>query len=138
MARSTASTVSSTPSRKGDCPSWCVTVHPQSEDPGKRIHFSAATTISPDLADSTGYLTTKALTSEDVTWWRGHIVSVSGYVHQADERHIFGVHPQARDAAELADIIDLLAAATPEEHRELAAGIRRCAALIEKASSGSA
>ena len=106
---------------KGDpCPPWCITDH-----------------------DSQRYGQTWSFHSSEAV----NISTPSGYVHASAYQHGFdGDAPQicvtclngppgvvlvdVADAGKLAALIEDLAEATPEQHRELAGAIRQAAAVI--------
>jgi hypothetical protein len=99
------------------CPPWCTADHDGQLFPGyfTKSHggentlagFDLPISVRPSLAPS----------------WDAPRVQVAG------------VAPSLflEDGASLAELIDRLAGATPEQHRELAAAIRKAAAVIEDA-----
>lgn len=109
-----------------ECPSWCIADHTQ---PGIQNHTTNATSVSR----STTHVSTKVMASDDRTW---HNVGISGYSPSVERWPMLFLN--ARDARELADVIDVLAAIPPKQHRELAESIRQNAALIEDAPGGQA
>jgi hypothetical protein len=98
-----------------DCPPWCRTDHAQ--------QFGEAC-VGGGGGDLSGNIWTRAIRNRD-----GFEVGVTGIGNGEDDASLhFSV--SAREAGELAGMVELLAAATPEEHRELAAAIRKAAAQI--------
>jgi len=98
------------------CPPWCVTDH------GKYgFHGSERVTVE---APEFHRVSARALYS-----------TIGGTTVQVLGDGIVRV-PSGYEAGELAALIEGLAAATPEQHRELAAAIRHAAAVITKAGRG--
>jgi hypothetical protein len=100
-----------------DCPPWCVTDHAQVS-----ACIGSGTIGSRELSD---------------VWARAILaprhdgspaVAVTGSAVGGDGTHHVELPP--RDALQLAGLVELLAGATPDQHRELAAGIRKAAADI--------
>lgn len=100
-----------------DCPPWCVTDH------GKYAGFHGSGRVSVEAPQY-------------------HRVSVRALQHSTDRLASVQVlaagmvQVPCGDAEDLAAIIEQLAGATPEQHRELAAAIRAAAAQITEASGG--
>jgi hypothetical protein len=105
--------------RDGDpCPPWCRTDHDKEVAPG----IFACTHRTGLLRTALGY--------------RGLLTSVS--LHDGLEVHVSGLDEgmlfvQVRFAEGLAGLAELLAGATPDEHRQLAAAIRQAVAAATEA-----
>jgi hypothetical protein len=97
-----------------DCPPWCRTDHAR--------EFSEAC-VGGGGGDLDGNIWTRAIRNRD-----GYLVGVTG-LGDGDDTSLYlalGLH----GAGQLAGLVELLADATPERHRELAAAIRKAAADI--------
>jgi hypothetical protein len=108
------------PSRRnsaGDpCPPWCVTDH-------SKYGFHGSETI----------------TVEAPQYHQQHVRGVQFPVPAGPQVRVGGgasVYVPSGDAGELAALIEELADATPEQHRELAAAIRQAAADITDVDGG--
>jgi hypothetical protein len=107
------------------CPRWCVGHHVEH---GSQTHRSAPTRIAAAPGQDTSWITAQALTDDSDLWRHGQVVSIIANPPGGEPwSHAF-LAPASAEA--IADIIGFLATATPEQHRELATGIRRCATLI--------
>lgn len=109
------------------CPPWCTISHGTDDTD---IHKSAEAEISLDHSPHYGYLTARAL---QVDAGDEPYVSVHARSHVVADPAVIVQSVQwmpAADALKLADLIDVLAHATPEQHRELSAAIRQAAAAI--------
>lgn len=103
--------------RDGDpCPSWCITDHAKYSfhGAGKAVGYA------PEFR-RWSIRAVRFPVERDP-----HIQVAAGGV----------VSVPLRDAGELAAIIEQLATATPEQHRELSAAIRQAAAVITEADGG--
>lgn len=107
------------------CPPWCTTDHEHAAPGSIRedVHIAA----EADVSVPAGVVRACA-------WW-------SGSAHT--DPHVFvslpassGAHGRLSvappDAAGLAELLDLLATATPGQHRKLAAAIRQAAAVLDE------
>lgn len=111
---STATALARANSKGDPCPPWCATDHAAHDFHGsRRISFQAA--------DYGSY------SSRVVRWVTGDHVQVAGAAI---------AYVPARTAPDLADLIEGLATASPEDHRKLAAAIREAAAVITEAAGG--
>jgi len=114
--------------RPSPCPSWCVADH--DNDDIIRTHHSATIRLSPTGADFGRWIATEALTNDSDLWRLGEVVFLNANsmgLSRGTWPHLF-LTPE--NAKAIAGIVDVLAAATPRQHRDLADGIRDCAALI--------
>ena len=104
------------------CPPWCTADHSK---PGPCVGGGSAGMDRDSLPDS---IWTRAIRNRD-----GFRVSVSAALPDVDAAwpHL---SLDLRDAESLAVMVELLADATPEQHRGLAAAIRKAAAEIAEAS----
>jgi hypothetical protein len=101
-----------------DCPPWCVTDHDQVS-----ACIGSGTIGSRFLADVWARAILAPRHADD-----GAMVAVTGHAVGQDGTHQVELPPHV--ALSLAGIVELLAGATPDQHRELAAGIRKAAADI--------
>jgi hypothetical protein len=136
MGPATILTNDSTVDRKPGCPAWCAKDHLRFDPPGiPRAHLSATTEILPGPAESLQAMHVYAMTSDAWEWPRDHRVSIGGYVPPDEginwRDRLPSLHLMRLDANDLATIIGMLAEATPDQLRRLAAGIRRCSALTK-------
>lgn len=105
------------------CPSWCATCHEHAAPGSVResVHIAAEASID-----------TPGGSVNACAWWSGY-ASAPPNVFVSLPR-CFGsdgglsVAPSQADG--LAALLELLATATPEQHRELAAAVRQAAAVI--------
>lgn len=142
MEAADAGTFASSVAREqSSCPPWCVADHDGREAFAyPQTHHSATTRISPVRSGFGQSIAAEVLYNDDDLWQIGQVVFLTASVEGSSERswpHLF-LSPQNANA--VADIIAVLAGATPGQHRDLAEGIRRCAALIsgEDEASGPA
>jgi hypothetical protein len=111
------------------CPPWCATDHdtPQfSDGTGFRSHLGARAVImpaGPRLARIAAYPSSGAA---------GLDVNVHATAY--DEPEVADGYVRPDDPEALALLVELLADATPDQHRELAAAIRKAAADITDAN----
>jgi hypothetical protein len=114
------------------CPPWCTRDH---EEGGilLQAHRGDLARIKVPGADCVPDLITAGPAHLGMAG-EGAEVSVSAIRHGSD------VHPSLwlapRDAGQLAALVDMLAAATAGQHRELAAAIRKAAADITDSAEG--
>jgi hypothetical protein len=104
------------------CPPWCTTDHDEEVVPGTGI-FASAHGAEVARIPAGGVVRACLLPSDGIAY-----VHVSG-----------GAQPlfvPAADAEDLACFAELLAHATPDQHRDLAAAIRRAAAQATEAGDG--
>jgi len=110
--------------RRGDpCPPWCTEDHAHSSD----LHRTERTAVYVDGID--GYVATLGgifgagpEVAVHAAWYdpaNGCTLATEGNLYMA-----------AADAAQLGAVIEILARATPDQHRQLAAAIRKAAAQI--------
>jgi hypothetical protein len=100
------------PTSRPECPAWCAVDH-------AGLKLTACSAVAPAITLASGAVIS-ARARRSLAF--GAHVLVSG---------ISGVHAtDAEDAACLATLLDVLAEATPEQHRELAAQVRAAAALV--------
>ena len=93
------------------CPSWCVTDH-----------------------DRFSFHTSETITAEAPRYRSCHVRAIRYATHGGPQVQVAAdglIRVDAGDAGDLAAIIEQLADATPDEHRELAAVIRKTAADID-------
>ena len=101
-----------------DCPPWCTQDHVKAGEFTRRSCIGSGGGIGP--------VWTRAFLGPH---HRGNpVVAVTGAGDEAGETHHVELRP--RLALHLAGLVELLAAATPDQHRELAAAIRKAAADI--------
>jgi hypothetical protein len=118
-------------SRGHPCPDWCVTDH-------ETVHGEAGTHdhhggVPADIRVP-GEL---ASLPDEIGVWPLHyglddreaVVAVRGVRRQADYGYPY-LRVSVADAGELAALVEMLAEATPEAHRELAGALRKAAADI--------
>lgn len=76
------------------------------------------------------WIAVEALTTDSDLWQHGQVVSLTAHPsgRTCESRPYMFLTPA--NAGTIADVVGLLATATPDQHRELAEGIRLCAALI--------
>lgn len=130
-ARDTEASAGNLASRHHSCPPWCVADH-DSHAPWAwpQTHHSATTRISPARSDFSQSIAAEVLYNDDDLWQIGQVVFLnasSSRISPGSWPHLF-LTP--KNAKAFADVITILASATPQQHRDLADGMRRCAALI--------
>jgi hypothetical protein len=109
------------------CPKWCVTPRPAA-GPGEPGHIHRTIETSVDLPGHAGYVSTRG----GVFGPEGTPPEVVMFTGSPEAGGPFeDLYVPARDAGKLAAVLDALSYATPEQHRELAAGIRQAAAETE-------
>jgi hypothetical protein len=118
------------------CPPWCVVDHETDAGGGHRYIFHGNQTARIEVPGKPGRMDDSI-----------HVRAIhGGYADDqpqvdmgADRSGVDGRSPHAwiapRDAGDLAVIIDMLAKASPAQHRELAAAIRKAAADITEAQN---
>lgn len=108
------------------CPSWCATDHDREIAPGifQTTHGTSHARVS---VSERGY--DRLLVSGDLFPSDGERA-----VHVSGGNEPLFVPPEMAEGA--AALVELLADATPEQHRELAAAIRQAAAVITEAGNG--
>ena len=106
------------------CPAWCTTdhKHPDADSLHRTTHMAAVNA----LWINDGLVSTRA-------FW-------SGYDHTAPGVFVSlstgtGVLAGVKSTDGLADLVELLADATPDQHRQLAAHVREAADAITKGSA---
>jgi hypothetical protein len=115
-----------------ECPPWCK--RDSLHDSG--IHLSAAGFIGEFRDHPGGYAVARA--------YHLDLSDVPGPDQSVTEVHVMAVDPAGADgtdaylkcgdsgqARQLAALLDFMASATPQQHRDLAGQIRRAAALID-------
>jgi hypothetical protein len=113
------------------CPSWCVTDHdtPQfSDGTGFRTHLGARAVIMPAAGPRLARIA--AYPASDTAGLPEVNVHASAY----DKPEVADGYVIPDDPEALALLVELLADATPDQHRELAAAIRKAAADITDAN----
>ena len=115
------------------CPPWCETDHDEVHGPARTYRFHSGPSASIEMPSNA--IVPDRISARAFDLGRPDyepVVSVSGYRPGTG-----GQDPQIwlgpDDAGDLAGLVDMLAAATPEQHRELAAAIRKAAADIMEA-----
>lgn len=114
--------------RRAACPSWCAGHH--HVEHGSQTHRSALVRVAPVPGERTRWITAQALTDDSDLWRHGQVVCLAANPPDRVRESWPYAFLAPANAEAIADIIGFLATATPEQHCELAAGIRRCAALI--------
>ena len=99
-----------------DCPDWCQTDH------AEKYQTSCVGSGTAGLRMELGNVWARAMITPD-----GPRVSVNGSAWDDPHRSAY-VEAEPWYAEQLATLVELLADASPERHRMLAAGIRRAAA----------
>jgi hypothetical protein len=113
---------------EGDpCPSWCTDHHPDAF-----IHRTAKTDVDFGRQNHFAYAYAGGV---DFVAGRGPRVSVYGRHRdmETDVTITADLYLLPADALPLADLIEVLAEAGPEQHRQIAAAIRQAAAAIKEA-----
>lgn len=111
------------------CPAWCSSQYPAG-DP-RHIHASPIVAVVAGRAKSATVrldlprIVVRAILHDYPTPGQPSVLVLT------TEGTSLGAEVRHRDAEGLAAIIDTLAAATPSQHREVAAAVRQAAALIE-------
>jgi hypothetical protein len=120
------------------CPPWCETDHDKAHGAAGLFMFHGGATAGIEVrGKAASGLRDRIYACPFSAGQPGYepVVSVASIRYGA-----VGADPQvwlsARDAGELAGLVEMLATATPAQHRELAAAIRRAAAQITEASDG--
>jgi hypothetical protein len=114
--------------RLASCPAWCAAKH-EADDPYP-LHSTAIAELAAGRAKSglgRVLLPTIAVGIVLASTATGDEPRVSVHAVRGDAGLAW---VRSRDAVALAAVIDRLAAATPAQHRELAAAIRQAAGLI--------
>lgn len=127
--------------KQSACPPWCVADHDDREAFSyPQTHHSATFRVSPAKADFGRWIAAEVLTNDSDLWRIGQVVFLNANSMGRPQETWPHLFLTPRNARSIADIVAILAAATPEQHRDLAKGIRDCAALIsdEDASGGPA
>jgi hypothetical protein len=106
------------------CPPLCTTDHDQELFPG---HFIESHGADSEFIEVGGYDRVSARACQVPSRQPEVQVTLSG------KCSVFAAPPRAE---ELASLIEALADATPDQHRELAAAIRQAAAQITEAEAG--
>jgi hypothetical protein len=105
-----------------DCPSWCVTDH-ENAAPGsirEDVHLAAEATVSAPGG-----------TVRACAWWGGSSrIAPDVFVSLATAASHSHLSVTPADARGLAELLELMAAATPGQHRDLAAAVRQAAAVL--------
>lgn len=122
----------SSSSEKPSCPPWCVADHDSRESFSyPQTHHSATIRLVPAGSGFHRWIAAEALDNDSDLWRIGPVV----FLNANSMGHSQGPWPHlylsARNARAIADIIAVLAGASPEQHLYLAQGMRRCAALID-------
>lgn len=113
----------STNSGEPTCPPWCADHHPEMD-----IHRTARAEVSFNKAMHPAYGEVHGIEFShepaQVSFYARH--------HDVDAQVVreFGQYVSPDEALQLAGLIEILSRATPEQHRELAAAIRKAAADI--------
>jgi hypothetical protein len=123
----TADNAAPAASEQPKCPEWCTDHHPHAE-----IHRTACAESDFSQPRHASWIAVKG-----IDYCRGHApeVSIGGW------RQVIGtgkfINPRVDlspvPARQIADLIEILADATPEQHREVAAAIRKAADAITEA-----
>ncbi|MGH3220048.1 MAG: DUF6907 domain-containing protein [Streptosporangiaceae bacterium] len=114
------------------CPPWCITEHHRGALPA-RAHFGERVAVKPDPRRPHDMIEVTAADPGTPEYEHGAMVAVSGFRLGGGQGPALWVTP--REAADLAAIVEQLATATPAQHHELAAAIRKAAAAITGAQA---
>jgi Domain of unknown function (DUF6907) len=109
------------------CPDWCVTDHGKLRADGIiASHFGRTVTIDiPGRDNALDEVSVKPIAAQGLP--SQVLLGSLRTGHDDPSPYLFAT---PGDAVALAAIVDMLAAATPDQHRELAAAIRKAAADI--------
>jgi hypothetical protein len=111
------------------CPPWCTVNHDQAAPGSVRdsVHIAAEASVSTRGGDV-----------RTCAWWSGSSLSAPDVFLSLPARA--GVNGRLSlppsDAVGLAELLELLATATPGQHRELARQVRHAAAVLDPEAGG--
>jgi len=108
------------------CPKWCVTEAPEPGDDTSHIHRTQRTEVGRSESGTYAQLSTRggSFGNDEIVVHAWHMA--------ADSNPVKGdLYVPLKDAPHLAGVFEALSYVTPEQHRELAAGIRQAAAEME-------
>lgn len=134
MTATTTGGLAGDPPRKGQaadcadgaaagCPQWCATDHEHAKPGSVResVHIAAEARISAPAGDV-----------RVCAWWSGYDSSPPDVFLSLPVDSRLSVPPAS--AGGLAALLEVLATATPEQHREIAAAIRHAAVVLAEDS----
>jgi hypothetical protein len=125
---------------KGDpCPSWCEVDHETPSSTGGHLYeFHGGQTARIEMpgavASMPDWIAVRPV-SDGQPGYGEQNVSVTGTMYGSD-RDDPNAWVRPREAEHIARVIEILAKATPDQHRELAAQLRKAAALITEDGHG--
>lgn len=132
MAQPPAPATSSPTDQTAQCPPWCTVDHDRTDTSRElQKHTTDEATVKLRKGMSNTHVATQAIVSGDRLW---QCVYVGGYSPLIGQPAVLFL--DARDAGDLANVIDALAAVTPVQYRRFAESIRRNAALIKDTPGG--
>lgn len=109
------------------CPSWCITDHHRGAIP-TQVHAGEQASVRTDPRRPHDMIEVTALDVGTPHYEHEPMVSMIAFRLGADRAP--SVWMKHRDAVSTAALVDMLATASPEQHRELAAAIRQAAADV--------
>jgi hypothetical protein len=119
------------------CPPWCVIDHDTDVGGGHRYTFHGSETVRVEISGKATYRANVIHVRAIHSGWPDDAPQID---LSADRYGADGPSPHAwiapREAEDLAVIVEMLAKATPAQHRDLAAAIRKAAADITDADGG--